>query len=709
MGPLPGHQAHHDEASQFFQQPHPNHLSTFDLSPLNRALSPHQQLPGGHAPPDWAQNFAASTGREAWRSDSPGGSAHLERAFQPSPGPAMLSAAGGGAGQQQWGSDFARQQMQQQPDQAMQARQGGQQYQQPRGLGQAGMLYGPSGFQQGPLGMSRPMQAFNGAPMQLDRSFEQASMDQQPAIQCECFVAAAEPRTTADSSGRVPATDWETAFLAQESSAMTDVVQEPQLGPASPILSDSMARDALAETAGKLLDTVQSVERQRTSGAGDEQANTLTNDKFANSTFLDLMRRLRDGEVAVEGDKVVEQIGPTRTAADKGKGKASGWAGEFGREEEGRAGAAPLSGSSSQSPTALAQFAQSQHAFAQRQAANAGFAAMQARDNDTMHNLWEDEDKTREQREGRTSARKVAFQGDGGVIDDDEQMDERTEAMMHLDTSVPLASSNWEEDFDATMISGGHATNAPRTTAREPSAQQKEWDMLQNDWDTFEATAAGLKPVASTSSATANGYAFTPHNPYLTSTRTHALHAHRSTYDSILAHEAAVQRNPRDPQGWLALGIKQQENEREELAIKALTQALELDPDMGDAYLALAVSYTNENERARAYESIDRWIDALAVSRYPREVDNYRDLFGKLPDATSGQGPRHAYLTNMLIQIAQSRAEKDGADVDADVQIGLGVLFNTSEEYDKASDCFESALSVRPDVGSFHHFSRSLY
>lgn len=562
-----------------------------------------------------------------------------------------------------------------------------------------------------------------------------------------------------------PITDWDHAFETRQVDLQTparDLISDrilptanetdfsshlhetrpltPPLRAHSPVADDQAARDALAQTAANLLSTVRSAEEQRVrSQAAAEQTPTQVGDKFAQSSFMQLMRQLRDGQVAVEGDKVVEQSAASSTL-DKGKARADGWASDFSatttrqadlhqafdREEEGRVNSMMAAAPVLRPGQSVASHAQEQHAWAHDQAESARLVRELQEGFQAMHGLWDDEDRARAARErvaassdgkGKGKEREpFVFQGDGGNLVDSDREDATT-------TSVPLAQASWEEDFDdPSMIVGGHALGggiARRPSVGRLSAQQMEWDMLQRDWDEMDATATGFKP-ANQVEATGHGYAFAQNNPYAqlsaaAATMTHHHHAHHvatddlsaaltERHESLLQREAEVLREPHNASAWLSLGLKQQQNEREELAIAALRRATELDPFVADgaAHLALAVSYTNEGRRTDAYEHLNRWVDAIAReqgSYYANEIAQYRNLFGAaLPNSIQD---RQVYLSNMLIRLAQSRAERSqgGAEaVDADVQVALGVLFNSSEEYEKASDCFEAALSVRPDV-----------
>lgn len=109
--------------------------------------------------------------------------------------------------------------------------------------------------------------------------------------------------------------------------------------------------------------------------------------------------------------------------------------------------------------------------------------------------------------------------------------------------------------------------------------------------------------------------------------------------------------------------------------------------------MALAVSYTNESYQNQACHALREWL---------RENPKYSDLVPRNEHVTSSS--KMGNVSSLLISdlhkevqelyIAAARRHPS-ATIDPDVQCGLGVLFNLSNEYDKAVDCFKAALQVR--------------
>ena len=154
-----------------------------------------------------------------------------------------------------------------------------------------------------------------------------------------------------------------------------------------------------------------------------------------------------------------------------------------------------------------------------------------------------------------------------------------------------------------------------------------------------------------------------------------------------------MQRNISDASAWFDLGVKQQENEREHKALRALQSAVGLDPTHLPAWLALAISHTNDNNRLGTYDAIYEWVSRNA--KYESDVQKFRKLHPVIPHMTLAE--RYANLIQCLISMVTSSS---GREIDADLQVALAVLLNTNEEYHKAQDCFRTALAVRPDVSS---------
>ncbi|KAF8839469.1 TPR-like protein [Paxillus ammoniavirescens] len=257
---------------------------------------------------------------------------------------------------------------------------------------------------------------------------------------------------------------------------------------------------------------------------------------------------------------------------------------------------------------------------------------------------------------------------------------ELNEAYLHQ-ARDPHEAYFHQENADFTEYWQSHYAGPPAHTADK--GQESSWYQMQRDWEAFEATTTGIQPVAN--------YQFQTDNPYLVgdSSRTHhhSLHIAQAQLvsESVLELEAAVQRDPTNAAAWFELGVKQQENEREAKAIQALQRSIDLDPSHLPAWLALSVSYTNDNNRMGTYNAVKEW-----VLQNPK----YQDIVSQTSLGSDSPGD-FAGLVDVLINIARSADQKGG--VDADVQVALAVLLNTTEDYARAVDCFLTALAVRPE------------
>ena len=82
-----------------------------------------------------------------------------------------------------------------------------------------------------------------------------------------------------------------------------------------------------------------------------------------------------------------------------------------------------------------------------------------------------------------------------------------------------------------------------------------------------------------------------------------------------------------------------------------------------------------------------RWLSA----RYPEHAPSPEDAATWLRQSHWASRER---VTDAFLTVA--RAQHATGIVDADVQAGLGVLFYTNGDFERAKDCFAAALAVNP-------------
>ncbi|XP_031350340.1 peroxisomal targeting signal 1 receptor isoform X2 [Photinus pyralis] len=256
----------------------------------------------------------------------------------------------------------------------------------------------------------------------------------------------------------------------------------------------------------------------------------------------------------------------------------------------------------------------------------------------------------------------------------------------------PLAKS-WSEEYaksaNDTLNIMNEVWDGQHVATNDDNSNSQFWDKLQDEWRKLaENDSHAEHPWVSEFENYCDPYKeyeFTENNPM--SDTNSPLSEGKDLLEkgdlpgAVLCFEAAVRQDPSCAEAWQLLGTTQAENEQDPNAICALKKCLELEPNNLKVLMALAVSYTNENYHHQACQSLVTWLK------------NHPEYSSVVPADFQLSGEQHTMVQDLFIKVAQ----RQPINPDYEVQCGLGVLFNLSNEYDKAVDCFRVALNVKPE------------
>lgn len=292
--------------------------------------------------------------------------------------------------------------------------------------------------------------------------------------------------------------------------------------------------------------------------------------------------------------------------------------------------------------------------------------------------------------ENASSSKFIKFMQSGK--EEDKEKDE-SEKWSEEFLSRPLNENQLDEIWQNESEKSGLTDDATTYTDQFWDKYQKEWEKIKGGsaaWDEEFAESSSLMWSADP----IKEYTFETENPMkeLENPFEEGLRKleENDLPSAVLCFEAAAQAEPDNPLVWQYLGITQAENEQDPYAIAALKKCITLQPDNQSALMSLAISYTNENYQVQACQILRNWL----------HYNPKYSVLVKEPSSTTFNQISSLLSPNIYNEVRdlfiQAANKNPTGEIDVDVQCGLGVLFNLSNEYDKAVDCFKAALAARP-------------
>ncbi|XP_057365948.1 peroxisomal targeting signal 1 receptor-like isoform X1 [Daphnia carinata] len=283
------------------------------------------------------------------------------------------------------------------------------------------------------------------------------------------------------------------------------------------------------------------------------------------------------------------------------------------------------------------------------------------------------------------------FAGADGVIKQPESSSDQDWAAEFTTNHQPDLAEEWTKEFSdgasAEVFRSGNSSN------------NDFWSQLQQDWEkAADDNPSSYGWLKETQQDTLNEYSFEAENPYQDISDPYNAGLQKrldgDLPSAILLFEAALQKDPDHMKAWEVLGLTLAENEQDPGAITAYKRCLALEPTNLVAIMGLAVSYTNESYQLQACQALEDWLRnnpkyAHLTSSSSTSASEREKTFTSLVSGDTFNRVQDMYLRAARLQPSH--------DLDPDVQTGLGVLLNLSGDFDKAPDCFRSALQMKPN------------